>query len=259
MQTDVQHRPETNSQADIHSQGTIESKANTNARVSASEVTQTGKKGNGRKHFVMVCIAFLLPVILAKMALEQQWFNYGVTNQGQLLAEPVSLSQLSLTDIQTDKHWLLVFNSPAPCEKACQQSVNALSNTYLALGKEMPRVQPVLLNYTKHANQTNYTKHANHIEHEEYLDTNSTLDITTTADTESVGKAQFDINVSRWQKFNVPELSHPELQRGKVFIVDPLGNVVMTHQPPQTADALPAFGKAIVADMKKLLKYSRIG
>ncbi|WP_448556525.1 hypothetical protein [Thalassotalea montiporae] len=232
MQTDVQHRPETNSQA------------NTNAKVGVSEVTQTGKKGNGRKHFVMVCVAFLLPVILAKMALEQQWFNYGVTNQGQLLAEPVSLSQLSLTDIQTDKHWLLVFNSPAPCEKACQQSVNALSNTYLALGKEMPRVQPVLLNYTKSANQT---------------ETNTTLDITTTADTESVGKAQSDIDVSRWQKFNVPELSHPELQRGKVFIVDPLGNVVMTHQPPQTADALPAFGKAIVADMKKLLKYSRIG
>ncbi|REL31110.1 hypothetical protein [Thalassotalea euphylliae] len=238
MQTDVQNRPEKNSQADIHS------KANTNAKVSASEVARAGKKGNGRKHFVMVCIAFILPVILAKMALEQQWFNYGVTNQGQLLAEPVSLSQLSLTDIQTDKHWLLVFNSPAPCEKACQQSMNALSNTYLALGKEMPRVQPVLLNYTKHANQT---------------ETDTTFHITTATDTESVGKAQSDIDVSRWQKFNVPELSHPELQRGKVFIVDPLGNVVMTHQPPQTADALPAFGKAIVADMKKLLKYSRIG
>lgn len=214
MQTDVKNKPETNSQTNISA--------------------QASKKGNGRKHFVMVCIAFLLPVILAKMALEQQWFNYGVTNQGQLLASPVSLSQLSLTDIQTDKHWLMVFNVPAPCEKACQQSVNALSNTYLALGKEMPRVQAVLLNYP-------------------------TADASASLASKSANSSEFDTDISRWQQFNVPALTHPELQHGKVFIVDPLGNVVMTHQPPQAVEALPAFGKAILADMKKLLKYSRIG
>ncbi|REL25237.1 hypothetical protein DXX93_00795 [Thalassotalea euphylliae] len=216
MQTDVRNKPEMNSQNSV------------------KEVAKTSQNGNGRKHFVMVCIAFLLPVILAKMALEQQWFNYGVTNQGQLLATPVSLSQLSLTDIQTDKHWLMVFNVPTPCEKACQKSVNALSNTYLALGKEMPRVQAVLLNYS--------TAHAS-----------------TNLATASGKNNELEIHISRWQQFTVPALTHPELQHGKVFIVDPLGNVVMTHQPPQAADALPAFGKAILADMKKLLKYSRIG
>lgn len=224
MQTNVQHKPEVNTQDH------------------AVKKAQRNTRGSGRKHFVMVCVAFLLPAVLAKIALEQQWFNYGVTNQGQLLAEPISLSQLSLTDIQTDKYWLLVFNSPALCEKACQQSVNALSNTYLALGKDMPRVQAVLLNYA-----------------EANVKVNVEVNLAFNDSELSVTSLDKVMDISRWQKFNVPELSHPELQRGKVFIVDPLGNVVMTHQPPQAAEALPAFGKAILADMKKLLKYSRIG
>ena len=181
---------------------------------------QQVKVKKNRTNFLLVCAAFLIPIVLAKLALEQQWFNYGVTNQGQLLDKPVSLAELSLEHIQTDKQWLLVFNAPTNCDTRCQQTVNVLSNTYIALGKEMPRVQSVLLNYS------------------------------------SQDGAQ---DVSRWQQFNVKPLTHPELLAGMLFVVDPLGNIVLTHQPPAQTAALPDFGKAIVADMKKLLKYSRIG
>ncbi|NMP33032.1 hypothetical protein HII17_15855 [Thalassotalea sp. M1531] len=173
-----------------------------------------------RRNFLLVCAAFLVPIVIAKVALEQQWFNYGVTNQGQLLDNPVSLTDLSLTEIQPEKQWLMVFNSPDKCGLSCQKSVNALANTYVALGKEMPRVQSVLLN--------------NGIDNEQF-------------------------NLSKWKQYQVPALSHPQLVPGTMFVVDPLGNIVLTHQPPKDAEQLAVFGKAVLADMKKLLKYSRVG
>ncbi|WP_448212567.1 hypothetical protein [Colwellia sp. MEBiC06753] len=175
---------------------------------------------SGRKHFIMVCVAFILPIVLAKFALEQQWFNYGVTNQGTLLDEPVSLSQLSLEHIQPDKHWLLVFNQPQDCQKSCIQILHALTNTYTALGSEKPRVTSVLLAQ------------------------NHTIE---------------DSELSQWQVYDNTTVGHPALTAGTVFIVDPLGNVVLTHPYPASAEQLPAYGKAILADLKKLLKYSRIG
>lgn len=180
---------------------------------------------SGRKSFLLVCAAFIIPIALAKLALNNQWLNYGVTNQGQLLEQPVSLEELSLAHIQPEQNWLIAYNLPAQCSTECVQVFNVLSNTYLALGKEMPRVQSVALTPTTALQNTSAAK----------LDT------------------------TRWQLHSQSEKTHKALSPGKVFIVDPHGNVVLIHQPPNNAEQLPAFGKAILADMKKLLKYSRIG
>ena len=51
------------------------------------------------------------------------------------------------------------------------------------------------------------------------------------------------------QHINIPQ----------IFIVDPLGNIFLSHQIPVNADQLPQFGKQILADMKKVLKYSKVG
>ena len=57
----------------------------------------------------------------------------------------------------------------------------------------------------------------------------------------------------------MPSATKKLFKEPKIVIVDPLGNLVLTHDIPADSDQLPAFGKMIVADMKKLLKYSRIG
>ncbi|MCH2057411.1 MAG: hypothetical protein MK214_12555 [Thalassotalea sp.] len=179
---------------------------------------------SGRRSFIMVCVVFLLPIVIAKLALEKQWLNYGVTNQGQLLDTPVSLADLGLADIQSDKQWLIVYRQPSQCEQWCMQSVNALSNTYIALGKDMTRVTPVILS-SKNAQQ---------------IDVN-------------------ELSLTKWIHFSKTLMNHELLNESKVFVVDPLGNVVLSHKPPTQVSQLPSFGKAIVADMKKLLKYSRVG
>ena len=177
-----------------------------------------------RRSMLYVCAAFIIPIVLAKLALELQWFDYGVTNQGQLLETPLTLEQLGLVTEDFDHHWLILYSLPQDCGFECQQTLSSVHNTFIALGKEMPRVTPVAL-----VHQPLTTEQLSNIQPE------------------------------RWLIQPIPSLAKNIIEHSQALIVDPLGNLVLSHRPPQDINTLPAFGKAILADLKKLLKYSRIG
>lgn len=182
-----------------------------------------------RRSFIFVCLAFIIPIVLAKFALEQQWFNYGVTNQGQLLEQELNLSDIGLAQLHSNnpdvqKPWLLIYNMPKSCDAHCLKIFNGLSNTYVALGKDMKRVQLVAIQHSELSEE----QHSH-------------------------------ISVKRWEMFKANDQTAIPEQLSPVFVVDPLGNLVVGHQPPKTIEELPAFGKSIVADFKILLKLSRIG
>ena len=67
------------------------------------------------------------------------------------------------------------------------------------------------------------------------------------------------IQLKKWHVQAMPALAKSTITQSQVLIVDPLGNVILSHLPPKNVEQLPQFGKAILADFKKLLKYSRIG
>ncbi|MGB1200801.1 MAG: hypothetical protein ACPG5R_04495 [Cognaticolwellia aestuarii] len=177
-----------------------------------------------RRSMLILLAVFVIPVILAKLALNQQWFNYGVTNQGQLLDNELTLDKLGLNLADFDHHWLLLYTLPEICDQQCEKTLVSVNNTYIALGKEMPRVMPVALT------QQNLTD-------------------------EQSGKIQ----LKKWHVQAMPALAKSAISQSQVLIVDPLGNVILSHLPPKNVEQLPQFGKAILADFKKLLKYSRIG
>jgi hypothetical protein len=113
---------------------------------------------------------------------------------------------------------------PSNCEEQCEKTLVSVNNTYIALGKEMPRVKPVALT------QQMLTE---------------------------IQSAK--IQIKKWHVQAMPKLAKENLTGSQVLIVDPLGNVILSHNPPENAEELPSFGKKILADFKKLLKYSRIG
>lgn len=177
-----------------------------------------------RRSFIYVCCAFIIPIVLAKLALEQQWFNYGVTNQGQLLESGLTLEQLGMSEQDFDHNWLILYRLPKECDLQCQRTLASVNNTYIALGKEMPRVKPVALIF------------------------------------EALTAEQLAaIQSKRWHIQPIPSLARNLIKQPQIYIVDPLGNLVLSHVPPLESKDLPAFGKGILADLKKLLKYSRIG
>ena len=57
-----------------------------------------------RRSLLLVLAAFILPIILAKFALEQQWLNTGVTNKGTLLTNELTLEKLGLDNADFEQH-----------------------------------------------------------------------------------------------------------------------------------------------------------
>ncbi|MBL4822141.1 MAG: hypothetical protein JKX90_01275 [Colwellia sp.] len=177
-----------------------------------------------RRSLLLMLAAFALPIILAKFALEQQWLNTGVTNNGTLLTNELTLEQLGLTTTDFEQHWLIMYSLPEHCATKCQKTLETVHNTYVALGKDMPRVLPVALYQQKLS-----------------------------------AEQKQKIAKSKWRLLAMPKQAKQHIDKPQVFIVDPLGNVFLSHQLPENTEQLPQFGKQILADMKKLLKYSKVG
>ncbi|WP_286234305.1 hypothetical protein [Thalassotalea sediminis] len=182
------------------------------------------KSNLARKAFITVIIVFALPVILAKLALNYQWFDYGVTNYGQLYSTPISLADLSLNEHDINEQWLLLYVPNKDCRHVCQQALTTLNSTFVLLGKEIPRVTPVIL-----SEEELFSTHREQLTHR------------------------------KWQQWSLTRKATSRLKEGEVIIVDPLGNLVLKHQTPVSDTSLVTFGKEVLADMKKLLKYSRVG
>jgi len=177
-----------------------------------------------RRSMIMVLAAFILPIVLAKLALTQNWLEYGVTNKGTFVENELTLKKLGLEQAVLQKSWLMLYSLPAQCDAHCEQTLLSVNNSYIALGREMPRVKRVALSPQPLSQQQS-----------KKLTDNS------------------------WTIISTPSLVKSILPKPQVLVVDPLGNVILSHKPPTNDDAQAMFGKEILADMKKLLKYSRVG
>jgi len=187
-----------------------------------SEVPVVQQKN--RRSLLLVIATFALPVILAKFALDGQWLATGVTNKGTLLTNELTLEQLGIDKSEFDQQWLIIYNLPNHCDSNCQKTLETVHNTYVALGKDMPRVTPVVL----------YQRELS------------------TEQLQRIAKSQ-------WQLMAITNRAKEHIRTPQVLIVDPLGNVFLSHHIPESREQLSQFGKQILADMKKLLKYSKVG
>jgi len=200
------------------------SSINATPDTSQPTVDNTNRHKN-RKSLILVLLAFVLPIILAKMALEQDWLDLAVTNQGTLLNNELTLAKLGLSDSDFPQQWLILYALPKQCLAPCLKSLETVHNSYVVLGKDMPRVTPVALTRSQFSPEQN----------------------------KQLAKSQ-------WHIKSMPAQSKNIIRQSQVFIVDPLGNVILSHTPPSADGKQQAdFSKAIIADMKKLLKYSKVG
>ena len=180
-------------------------------------------QNKSRRNMLLIIAVFILPVVLAKLALEHHWLKEAATNNGQLVTNGLTLAQLGVNHEKLGKKWLLTYVAASPCQQLCAQAMHVLNNTYVALGKDRQRVTPVsltaqLLTAEQRAQQASST----------------------------------------WQRHPLPKQAWHYFSTPQVLIIDPLGNVVLRFQPPTTAQQLTLFGKSILTDFKKLLKYSEL-
>jgi len=186
-----------------------------------------------RLTIIALASVFILPVVLAKLALENDWFNKASTNRGVLLESPLDASELLAA---ADKHvngekntWKLLMTIPTNCDISCQNAVLTISNVRQAVGRQMERVDAIFL-----VTQNSDADALKNIQ-------SKNLGIVLSQDIENVNK------VFKNEGINA------------IFLTDTLNNVVLKY--PNTSDQDQAImdGRDVLSDLRKLLKLSRIG
>jgi len=161
------------------------------------------------------------------------WRPAGRTNHGELIQPPRPLPELALPRAEGSAasaallhgKWSLVYVGGGTCDAACRATLHYMRQTHEALGTLIPRVQRVFLATERCCDRDFLGR-----EHPGLI----TLDAASAAATPLL--VQFP----------------REKQTGMIFVVDPLGNLMMRYD----ANADP---KGLREDLKKLLSLSHIG
>ncbi|HEX6638839.1 MAG TPA: hypothetical protein VF033_14365 [Steroidobacteraceae bacterium] len=188
----------------------------------------------GRRNFLLVAAMFLLPVaVVFALYYGGIWSPSGSSARGELIhpARPLEVSGLLRADgapagpgVFNDK-WSLIYIGNGACDDACRTALTYSRQTRLAVGKDMDRVQRVLLATANCCDRS-------------YLDT------------EQPGLIVLDASAPAAQDLLA---QFPGDRHDSLYIVDPLGNLMMRH------DARHVINKDLLDDLKKLLKLSHIG
>ncbi len=184
----------------------------------------------GRQVLMLIGALFLVPLAISFALYYGQWRPAGSSSKGELIspAQPLDATGLKQADgapaaatVLTGK-WSLIYIGDGACDTACRTALVLGRQTRLALNNDMTRVQRVFL-ATGHCCDTQYFA------------------------TEQPGLIALDASA-------VPALQaqFPADRAHSLYVVDPLGNLMMRHDAAQTTEDL-------LSDLKKLLKLSHIG
>ena len=179
-------------------------------------------KTRGAKPLLILLLVFVLPVAVAKLVLSLNLYHGGVTNKGELLPPDTNYARLAMTN-PMPKHWQMIYLLPQDCAKACQDRLYILHQSQIALGRDQHRVNPIVL-----------------------LQEDSDL-------------AALDESTFSFTTAKASEAMSQMLTQQEIIIVDPLGSLVMRYQQVEEEQAQIMLGKALIADLRKMLKLSRVG
>jgi hypothetical protein len=162
---------------------------------------------------------------------------HATANHGDLLTPARALPIVALPrpdGTQSDAawlrgHWTFLYFGEGRCDTACRSALYQMRQVRLSLARDMTRVERV------------------------FLASGNCCDMTILA------RAHPDLVTLRATSAASPLVSLlpiyngvPALAAGRIYIVDPLGNVMLSYAPE-------AAGKGMLEDMKRLLKLSHIG
>jgi hypothetical protein len=196
----------------------------------------TAQKGARSRTQVWILVGvFFAPLALAFLLYYGSggWRPPGSTNRGELISPARPLPNVDLPMSNGEPlaasvwrgRWTLVYVGDGRCDERCRAALTLIRQTRLALNKDMARVQRIFLT------TGNCCERA-------YLDAEHPGLLIALAD-------------------NAPGAdllaAFPDTAAGSIYIVDPLGNLMMRH-PPAAAPT-----KDLLEDLRRLLKLSHIG
>ena len=197
---------------------------------------------SSRQALVLLGLLFMTPAFVAWVmhnSSEEGWRPEGTTNRGVLVhpARPLAFpADLMVADVSANDYlqgrWTLLYIGDHDCDEVCNNNLYKMRQVHIAQNENMKRVQRLFL--VRGAElpetlgvllQTEYSK----------------MDVALLTEAHARQLApDFVID------------GHSMEGAERVYIIDPLGNLMMYYP----ADAEPG---GMLKDLKKMLKYSKIG
>ena len=197
---------------------------------------------SSRQALVLLGLLFMTPAFVAWVmhnSSEEGWRPDGTTNTGQLVhpARPLTLpADLLVADVAANDYlqgkWTMLYIGDADCDESCSGNLYKMRQVRIAQNEHMKRVQTLYMVLGDELPAT--LRELLEKEHGE-------MDVMVVPANQS-GRFAPD--------FLIDGVSMEGAER--VYYIDPLGNLMMYYP----ADANPG---GMLKDLKKLLKYSKIG
>ena len=195
----------------------------------------------GRRQLVFLASLFFVPLLLAFWLYYggSGWRPAGGTNKGDLINPAVPLPAVALTQPDGTRtaadflqgQWTIAYLGDGACDERCRKALYLSRQSRVALNKDMDRVRRVFLATGPHVN-TAYMA----AEHVDLL----------------VARVGDDVDSQALlAKFPAFDGVAPTAA-GRLYLIDPLGNLVLSY-------SAAAPDKALLTDLKKLLRLSHIG
>jgi len=174
-----------------------------------------------RKQIWILVALFFAPLALAFLLYYGGgWRPPGSTNKGELISPPRPLPNGSAWHGK----WTLVYVGDGRCDERCRAALLLTRQTRLALNADMTRVQRIFLATGNCCDRTYFAA-----EHP---------DLAVEQVDNAAGAALLGV--------------FPDVASGSIYIVDPLGNLMMSYAPA-------APDEAVLDDLERLLRLSHIG
>jgi len=181
-----------------------------------------------------IFVVFLAPVLTAYLGYFGGWFSERAkSNHGELLnpVQAVAPFQLQhdgkLFDQNSNDHkwYLVLIKADTVCDDVCEWQLRTQLSAWRSLNKNQDRVRLAVV---------------------------------------TPGQFKLDEKVERWQASFVAgaianAVNATTLNDQYLYLIDPMGNIVLRYHAPQNKAEAPERFKDIKADLEKLMKFSKIG
>jgi hypothetical protein len=194
----------------------------------------------GRRQLLALAALFFVPLAVAFWMYygPSGWRPAGDTSKGDLIDPARPLPEIALPTMDgkaTDPaflrgKWTMLYVGDGLCDDRCRKALYLMRQSRVALNKDMDRVQRVFLVTGRCCDRSFLTT-----EHPDLL----------------VARVDDDASAALLEPFPTYGGLSPAAA-DRIYLVDPLGNLLMSY-------ATTAPDKALLTDMKKLLRLSHIG
>ncbi len=189
--------------------------------------------GRGRGRLLLLAGVFLVPMLLASwLYYVAGWQPPSSISRGELIQPPRPLPKLSLplaagthaAEPLFRKHWSLVYLGEGACDATCQLALQRMGQAHLALDKDASRLRRVFLYHGRCCDE---------------------------AWLRDQPAGLLAVALAGPQGAQLQAI-FAGLDAGQVFVVDPLGNLMMSYAAETPAGEM-------LKDLERLLRLSQIG